>query len=153
MGVDHPLGLLFQKNMEIPFKETCLSASVDLFLNLWWLMGVLSYLLLFDQNHRTFHLVQFIVHSLLFMKNTLIKKIFVSIVRIYQYLFSPFLTDSCCFTPSCSNYSIEALEKHGVIRGLFLSFRRILKCHPFFNKTGYDPVPWMIRWDMFSPEY
>jgi len=75
------------------------------------------------------------------MKNSPIKFFIVFFVRLYQYLFSPFLGGCCCFTPSCSHYAVSAIEKHGVTGGLFLSIKRILKCHPFYNKTGYDPVP------------
>lgn len=47
---------------------------------------------------------------------------------------------SCKFTPTCSEYALEALEKHGFLKGMFLTLKRILKCNPF-NKGGYDPVP------------
>ncbi len=66
-------------------------------------------------------------------------KIFVLILRTYKYLFSPFLPQSCRFSPTCSVYSMEALQKYGTLKGLYLSLRRILKCHPF-HPGGYDPV-------------
>ena len=53
------------------------------------------------------------------------------LVRGYQYLISPLFPPCCRFTPTCSAYAIQAIEKYGVFRGLFLSFRRILRCHPF----------------------
>ena len=56
-------------------------------------------------------------------------------------MISGFLPDACVFAPSCSNYALEALQKHGVFMGCYLSIRRIFKCHPLYNKTGYDPVP------------
>lgn len=61
------------------------------------------------------------------------------LVRGYQYLISPLFPPCCRFTPTCSAYAIQAIEKYGVFRGLFLSFRRILRCHPF-SAGGYDPV-------------
>ena len=75
------------------------------------------------------------------MKNFYIKNIIVIIVRVYQFFISPFFFVSCRFSPSCSNYAIEAVEKHGVLKGVFYSIRRIVGCHPFNDKTGYDPVP------------
>ncbi len=65
----------------------------------------------------------------------------VCLVRIYQATFSVWRGAPCCrFSPSCSAYMIEALEKHGLIKGLYLGCRRILRCHPF-GAYGYDPVP------------
>ncbi|NPV26818.1 MAG: membrane protein insertion efficiency factor YidD [Firmicutes bacterium] len=60
-------------------------------------------------------------------------------ILLYQKYISPLKTPSCRFYPSCSTYTIQALEKKGIIKGLFLSVRRILRCHPF-NPGGYDPV-------------
>ncbi|NOU47873.1 MAG: membrane protein insertion efficiency factor YidD [Bacteroidales bacterium] len=64
----------------------------------------------------------------------------VLLIRIYQYTLSPYIGRSCRFTPSCSNYSIEALKKHGAIKGCLLSARRIVSCNPW-GRSGYDPVP------------
>ena len=75
------------------------------------------------------------------MKNFPIKNFIVILVRLYQFLISPFFFLSCRFSPSCSDYAIEAVEKHGVIKGVYYSIRRIAGCHPFNGKTGYDPVP------------
>ncbi|HDS01217.1 MAG TPA: membrane protein insertion efficiency factor YidD [candidate division Zixibacteria bacterium] len=61
------------------------------------------------------------------------------IIRIYQVAISPLFPTQCRFHPSCSNYAIEALNKHG-LKGIFMSIKRILKCHPFSKKSGYDPV-------------
>tara|TARA_B100000941_G_scaffold270247_1_gene228066 strand:- start:565 stop:789 length:225 start_codon:yes stop_codon:yes gene_type:complete len=58
----------------------------------------------------------------------------------YQLLISPLFPPSCRFQPTCSQYGIKALKKHGVIKGLFLTIKRISKCHPYGGK-GYDPVP------------
>ena len=74
------------------------------------------------------------------MKNFPIKNFIVIMVRVYQFFISPFFVISCRFSPSCSNYAIEAVEKHGVLRGLWLSTKRIARCHPW-NKGGVDPVP------------
>ena len=61
-------------------------------------------------------------------------------VKAYRILVSPFLPDSCRFYPTCSEYSIEALKKHGALKGLWLSVKRVSKCHPF-HAGGFDPVP------------
>ena len=62
------------------------------------------------------------------------------LIRVYQGTLSPVFGRQCRFHPTCSNYALEALEEHGLWRGLFLSARRIGRCHPF-SKGGYDPVP------------
>ena len=69
-----------------------------------------------------------------------IKALFIILIRAYQWLISPLLPPSCRFTPSCSHYGIEALQKHGLIRGSYLTINRILRCHPW-SKGGHDPVP------------
>lgn len=61
-------------------------------------------------------------------------------VRGYQLGISPLLPPSCRYFPSCSAYAVEALEKHGALRGSWLAARRILRCHPF-RAGGFDPVP------------
>jgi len=61
-------------------------------------------------------------------------------VKLYQYLISPMTGASCRYTPTCSSYAIEALKKHGPIKGLWLAVKRILSCHPW-GGHGYDPVP------------
>ena len=65
---------------------------------------------------------------------------FIGLVRFYQICISPLKPASCRFTPTCSAYAIEALRKHGPIKGLYLTVRRILRCHPW-GGSGYDPVP------------
>ncbi|MFH1798585.1 MAG: membrane protein insertion efficiency factor YidD [Candidatus Omnitrophota bacterium] len=67
------------------------------------------------------------------------KTIFVIIVKIYRMCISPYLTRSCRHVPSCSEYSIEAVETFGFLRGILMSAKRLLRCHPF-SKGGYDPV-------------
>ena len=69
------------------------------------------------------------------------KKIAILLIRFYQLVISPLLPKSCRYTPTCSEYSIVAISKYGIIRGLYLSIKRILRCHPFNNNSGYDPVP------------
>jgi putative membrane protein insertion efficiency factor len=64
----------------------------------------------------------------------------VAIIKLYKYFISPLLGSNCRFYPSCSSYSLEALERHGVITGSYITFKRLLKCHPF-HKGGIDPVP------------
>ncbi len=63
----------------------------------------------------------------------------IGLVRGYRYFISPLLPPACRFFPSCSTYTIQAIEKYGVLRGLFLGLRRVLRCHPF-SRGGYDPV-------------
>ena len=68
------------------------------------------------------------------------RTILILFVRGYQVTLSPLLPPSCRYFPSCSAYAIEALERHGAVRGSWLALRRILRCHPF-RPGGYDPVP------------
>jgi uncharacterized protein len=68
------------------------------------------------------------------------KRLLILGVRAYQVGLGPLLPASCRYYPSCSAYAIEALERHGALRGTWLSVRRILRCHPF-RPGGYDPVP------------
>ena len=67
------------------------------------------------------------------------KKILINSIKGYQKLISPLLGKNCRFYPTCSSYTIQALEKYGIIKGLFLGLKRILKCHPF-NNGGFDPL-------------
>lgn len=68
------------------------------------------------------------------------KQILIFFVKIYKWIISPLFPNACRFYPTCSEYTIEALHKHGIIIGLWLGLKRILRCNPF-NKGGYDPVP------------
>ena len=70
------------------------------------------------------------------------KHIVVTLIKMYRSLLSPQLPfNNCRFYPTCSQYAIEAVEKHGAPRGLWLAANRILSCHPLSKKHGYDPVP------------
>ena len=62
------------------------------------------------------------------------------VIRIYQLIISPLLGSNCRFLPTCSEYSIESFKSHGLIKGFFLTFKRIMKCHPW-GDHGYDPIP------------
>ena len=68
------------------------------------------------------------------------RKLALAAIRGYQSTISPSLPQSCRFEPSCSQYSYEAIERHGTLRGGWLTLRRLLRCHPF-QKPSYDPVP------------
>lgn len=68
------------------------------------------------------------------------KKIFIKLIRLYQRYISPLTPPTCRFHPTCSNYAIEAISEHGVLKGTWLAIKRILKCHPF-HPGGFDPVP------------
>lgn len=62
-------------------------------------------------------------------------------IRIYQKVISPFLPATCRYAPTCSSYAVQALQKHGPIKGFYLAVKRIFSCHPWSKKHGYDPVP------------
>lgn len=68
------------------------------------------------------------------------KYIFIFIIKIYKKLISPLFPNNCRFHPTCSTYSIQAFETYGVLKGFYLSTKRILKCHPL-HKGGFDPLP------------
>lgn len=72
--------------------------------------------------------------------NAICVEITVFLIRFYQFAIRPFLAGSCKFVPRCSEYGIEALYRHGWPRGLVLTVRRIVRCHPF-GRGGIDPVP------------
>ncbi|WP_189374758.1 membrane protein insertion efficiency factor YidD [Vogesella alkaliphila] len=67
-------------------------------------------------------------------------RLFVLLIRFYQLAISPWLPPRCRYQPTCSAYAIEALQKHGVIKGSWLAIRRISRCHPL-GGSGHDPVP------------
>tara|TARA_B100001248_G_scaffold121857_1_gene91166 strand:- start:472 stop:711 length:240 start_codon:yes stop_codon:yes gene_type:complete len=69
----------------------------------------------------------------------ILTKILIKLIKIYKYLISPLIGPSCRYQPTCSEYSIEALKTYGFVKGLMLSFKRIMSCHPWGN-SGFDPV-------------
>jgi len=66
--------------------------------------------------------------------------ILIAFIRLYRYVLSPFIGQHCRFTPTCSEYAIEAIELHGAIKGSWFALRRLSRCHPFCT-GGVDPVP------------
>lgn len=73
--------------------------------------------------------------------SSILKKICIFLIRTYQLTISPrFSHGACRYTPTCSQYTLEAIEIHGVLKGIWLGFLRIMRCNPLF-KGGYDPVP------------
>lgn len=77
-------------------------------------------------------------------KSSFIKRFFVYLllipIKFYQYCLSPLKPPTCRYTPTCSQYAIEAIRKHGPLKGFFLAVKRLLRCHPW-GGSGYDPVP------------
>ncbi|MDX3906154.1 MAG: membrane protein insertion efficiency factor YidD [Pigmentiphaga sp.] len=72
--------------------------------------------------------------------STLTRRLLIWPIRFYRYFLSPWIGQSCRFTPTCSAYAIEAIERHGPAMGTYLGFRRICRCHPY-AEGGLDPVP------------
>jgi uncharacterized protein len=73
-------------------------------------------------------------------KPSLLARLLLGLIRVYQYLLSPLIGTQCRFAPTCSHYAADALRKHGAIKGSYLTVRRLLRCHPW-HPGGYDPVP------------
>jgi putative membrane protein insertion efficiency factor len=65
---------------------------------------------------------------------------FVLLIKLYQWIISPILGPKCRYTPTCSNYALEAIKKYGPLKGVWLGIKRISRCHPW-GGHGYDPVP------------
>jgi putative membrane protein insertion efficiency factor len=70
----------------------------------------------------------------------MLRETFLSMIRFYRAAISPLTPPACRFSPTCSRYALEAIERYGVGKGAWLTLRRILRCHPLGGK-GYDPVP------------
>ena len=70
----------------------------------------------------------------------IVTNILIGIIKVYKMIISPYLAPSCRYLPTCSDYTIECLKNYGLIKGLFKSTKRILSCHPFSKKSGFDPV-------------
>ncbi|MBQ8476091.1 membrane protein insertion efficiency factor YidD [bacterium] len=68
------------------------------------------------------------------------KKICLKLISIYRF-FSKFTPACCRYEPTCSNYTYQAIEKFGVLKGIYLGIKRILRCNPWWGSSGYDPVP------------
>ncbi len=73
------------------------------------------------------------------------ERILKALIRLYQLTLSPWVGRECRFVPSCSNYAMEAIDRHGALKGLYLAIRRILRCHPLGGR-GWDPVPSQFHW-------
>ncbi len=69
------------------------------------------------------------------------KTVFLSLIRFYQKHISPAFPRRCRYTPTCSQYALEAIQKYGAAKGGYLALRRLLRCHPFSRHDPYDPVP------------
>ena len=65
---------------------------------------------------------------------------FIGLIKLYQWIISPWLGPSCRYTPTCSQYGIEALKKYGPLKGLWLTIKRVVRCNPW-GGHGHDPVP------------
>ncbi len=74
------------------------------------------------------------------MKNKIFIQPFIVIIKLYQMIISPILGSNCRYMPTCSEYTIDSLKTFGILKGLYLSIKRISKCHPF-GGHGYDPLP------------
>lgn len=70
----------------------------------------------------------------------MVRRVLIGLVRFYQVGISPLTPPSCRYTPTCSEYAVEAMERHGALRGGWMAVRRIFRCHPW-GGSGYDPVP------------
>ena len=79
-------------------------------------------------------------------KRLMVKKLFQYLIRVYTFLISPLLGNNCRFHPTCSAYAHQALEKHGVLKGLYLAITRIFSCHPYSKRKFLDPVPSTFAW-------
>ncbi len=71
----------------------------------------------------------------------MIRRLFILPIRAYQLILSPHILNACRYTPSCSDYAIEAINKYGVVKGVILALWRVARCHPW-AKHGYDPPIW-----------
>ena len=70
----------------------------------------------------------------------IIANILIGLIKLYKMVISPYLAPSCRYLPTCSEYAIDCLKTYGLIKGLFKSTKRILSCHPFSKRDGFDPV-------------
>ena len=70
----------------------------------------------------------------------IIINILITLIKTYRLVISPYLSPSCRYLPTCSQYAIDCLKTYGLAKGIFMALRRILSCHPFSKKDGFDPV-------------
>lgn len=70
----------------------------------------------------------------------MLQQLFIGVIRFYQRYISPLTGPTCRFQPTCSHYTVEAIQKYGALKGSWLGMRRIARCHPF-QPGGYDPLP------------
>lgn len=78
--------------------------------------------------------------KILSLISKVVSSVLIGMIKLYQVTLSPFIGRSCRYTPTCSNYGIEAIRKHGPIKGTYLTIKRVLSCNPW-GGSGYDPVP------------
>lgn len=71
----------------------------------------------------------------------MIKRLMLGVIRLYRKYVSPMHAPCCRFTPTCSTYAMQAIEKYGALKGGYLALRRVLRCHPFYKGDLNDPVP------------
>ena len=69
------------------------------------------------------------------------KTVLLALIRFYRKCISPYTPPSCRFSPTCSQYGLEAIEKYGALKGGWLTVKRLCRCHPFYKGDWYDPVP------------
>ena len=69
------------------------------------------------------------------------KTVFLALIRFYRRCISPYTPAACRFTPTCSQYALEAITKYGALKGGLLALKRLLRCHPFYKGDPFDPVP------------
>ncbi len=69
------------------------------------------------------------------------KRLLLALIRFYRKRISPMFPPCCRYNPTCSQYALEAVEKYGALKGGWMAFRRIMRCHPFSTRDWYDPVP------------
>lgn len=71
----------------------------------------------------------------------MMKRLLLALIRLYRSQISPAIAPRCRYIPTCSQYALEAVEKYGALKGGWLAFKRICRCHPFSKRGPYDPVP------------
>lgn len=89
------------------------------------------------------------LRSTIYKGQLIVRKIFIVPIIIYRYLISPIIGPRCRFYPSCSSYAIDAIIRFGILYGIFLTIKRLLKCHPY-HQGGIDPVPEINKKKVFK---